>query len=89
MFLKAGLRIYRFSGLPQAITLSTPQPSKEPAMPSPWIDLLFLHGHATPADLGWRPDQPACRCQTEQVEVDVARLPLPLQPESRHAGCTC
>jgi hypothetical protein len=45
-------------------------------MRSPWIDLLFLHGHALPTRLEWRPDAPACPCKTEQVEVDVAKLPL-------------
>jgi hypothetical protein len=67
--------------------LSPPQAYQEPAMRSPWIDLLFLHGHATPAALGWRPDAPACRCKTEQVEVDVAQLPLPARPESHPATC--
>jgi hypothetical protein len=28
-------------------------------MSSPWIDLLFLHGHVTPARLAWRDDAPA------------------------------
>jgi hypothetical protein len=58
-------------------------------MRSPWVDLLFLHGHATPTKLAWRPDAPACRCKTEQVEVDVARLPLPACPEHQPAGCAC
>jgi hypothetical protein len=44
-------------------------------MRSPWIDLLFLHGHASPATLSWRPDNPAFD-KTRPVEVDVARLPL-------------
>lgn len=52
-------------------------------MRSPWVDLLFLHGHATPAKLTWRPDAPACRCKTEQVDVDVANLPLPACPNTR------
>jgi hypothetical protein len=58
-------------------------------MRSPWIDLLFLHGHANPASLAWRPDAPACRCKTEQVEVDVAQLPLPACPDNQAAGCAC
>jgi hypothetical protein len=58
-------------------------------MRSPWIDLLFLHGHAIPTNLAWRPDAPACRCKTEQVEVDVARLPLPNYPEGEPACPAC
>jgi hypothetical protein len=57
-------------------------------MRSPWIDLLFLHGHATPATLAWRPDAPPCRCKTEQVDVDVAQLPLPACQEALPACCT-
>ncbi|MFK2899805.1 hypothetical protein ISP15_05600 [Dyella jejuensis] len=45
-------------------------------MRSPWIDLLFLHGHATPATLAWRPDAPTCACEPPQIDVDVAELPL-------------
>ncbi|GLQ48996.1 hypothetical protein ACFFJT_02150 [Dyella flava] len=59
-------------------------------MRSPWIDLLFLHGHATPATLMWRPDAeaPICRCKTEQVEADVSRLPLPICLEKSPVCCT-
>jgi len=56
-------------------------------MRSPWVNLLFLHGHVSPATLKWLPDAPACRCKTEQVEVDVAKLPLPTCTE-RQADCT-
>jgi hypothetical protein len=52
-------------------------------MRSPWIDLVYLHGYATPVNLAWRSDDPAFRCRTEQVEVDVAQLPLPACPQSR------
>jgi hypothetical protein len=45
-------------------------------MRSPWIDLLFLHGHVTPTQLAWRSDKPACDCASRQIEVDVAQLPL-------------
>ncbi|WP_158621229.1 hypothetical protein [Dyella dinghuensis] len=45
-------------------------------MRSPWIDLLFLHGHATPSQLAWRPDKPAHDASPRQIEVDVAQLPL-------------
>jgi hypothetical protein len=45
-------------------------------MRSPWIDLLFLHGHTTPAQLAWRPDNPARDASSRQIEVDVAQLPL-------------
>ncbi|MBE1159416.1 hypothetical protein [Dyella acidiphila] len=56
-------------------------------MRSPWVDLLFLHGHASPGTLKWLPDETAaCRCQTEQVQVDVALLPLPACTEHR-ADC--
>jgi hypothetical protein len=58
-------------------------------MRSPWVDLLFLHGHATPAKLAWRPDAPACRCKTEQVEADVAKLPLPTCTEHLPDCATC
>lgn len=44
-------------------------------MRSPWIDLLFLHGHVTPTPLAWRPDEAACDCPSRQTEVDVAQLP--------------
>ncbi|GLQ99451.1 hypothetical protein [Dyella mobilis] len=57
-------------------------------MRSPWTDLLFLHGHATPAKLAWRPDAPSCRCKTEQVEVDIARLPLHACARNEPACCT-
>jgi hypothetical protein len=86
------LRIYRFSLSAQAISLSLPQAYQEPAMRWPWIDLLFLHGHATQTTLAWRPDAPACLCKTEQVEVDVAELPLPACSESHPASdadCAC
>jgi hypothetical protein len=46
------------------------------AMRPPWIELLFLHGHATPAKLAWRCDKPDCDKSSRQIEVDVARLPL-------------
>jgi hypothetical protein len=58
-------------------------------MRSPWIDLLFLHGHATPSNLAWRPDAPACRCKTEQMEVDVATLPLPTCTEHQPDCVAC
>ena len=45
-------------------------------MRSPWIDLLFLHGHVTPTQLAWRPDTPARDASSRQIEVDVAQLPL-------------
>jgi hypothetical protein len=56
-------------------------------MRSPWIDLLFLHGHVTPTRLAWRPDAPGCRCKTEQVEVDIALLPLRDCPGNEPACC--
>ncbi|HTC26219.1 hypothetical protein [Dyella sp.] len=45
-------------------------------MRSPWIDLLFLHGHATPTQLNWRPDKPVRDASSRQIEVDVTQLPL-------------
>lgn len=57
-------------------------------MRSPWIDLLFLHGHATPATLAWRPDAPVCGCKSEhRVEVDIAALPLRTCNESGESTC--
>jgi hypothetical protein len=56
-------------------------------MRSPWVDLLFLHGHVTPATLAWLPDAPACRCKTEQVEVDIAQLPLATCPQDLPGCC--
>jgi hypothetical protein len=45
-------------------------------MRSPWIDLLFLHGHATPTQLAWRPDEHARDGSSRPIEADVAPLPL-------------
>jgi hypothetical protein len=57
-------------------------------MRSPWIDLLFLHGHVTPGKLAWRPDAPACECQSSPyIEVDVAQLPLSTRCEKRDPVC--
>jgi hypothetical protein len=58
-------------------------------MRSPWIDLLFLHGHATPATLAWRPDADAsaCYCKTEKVDADIAQLPLPACAENLPTCC--
>ena len=57
-------------------------------MRSPWIDLLFLHGHVMLDKLDWRPDAPACGCQTAQhIEVDVAQLPLSIHCEKRDSAC--
>jgi hypothetical protein len=55
-------------------------------MRSPWVDLLFLHGHASPGTLQWLPDAPACRCKTELVTTDVATLPLPACREEHTTG---
>ena len=58
-------------------------------MRSPWIDLLFLHGHISPSALNWHVDAPPCDCTPapENVEVDVARLPLPAESGTQCAGC--
>ena len=56
-------------------------------MRSPWIDLLFLHGHITPATLAWLPDAPPCDCKQEPVEVDVKQLPLPAQSRDESTCC--
>lgn len=54
-------------------------------MSSPWIDLLFLHGHVTPSRLAWREDAPADSRHTGKpqkaapraVPRNTARLPSP------------
>jgi hypothetical protein len=82
------LRIYRFFASVSPITLSTPQPTTELAMRSPWVDLLFLHGHANPTRLTWRTDTADGDAIARQIEVDVARLPLedaPARERSCHA----
>ena len=69
----------------------TPTPSELAAMRSPWVDLLFLHGHITPSNLSWHVDAPAPACATEpaKVEVDVTKLPLPsnAQTQDTHTRC--
>jgi hypothetical protein len=54
-------------------------------MRSPWIDLLFLHGHANPTTLAWRNDQEFPLAVAHRIDVDVAALPLipTAEPESR------
>jgi hypothetical protein len=60
----------------------------ELAMRSPWVDLLFLHGYATPTQLAWRPDAAPCgRPMANQVEVDVATLPLSDRCGERDCAC--
>lgn len=51
-------------------------------MRSPWVDLLFLHGHVTPSNLRWHADAPPCEDikAPAKVEVDVAQLPLSAGP---------
>jgi hypothetical protein len=56
-------------------------------MRSPWIDLLFLHGHLAPAPLAWRPDAGSCAAATSRIEVDVAQLPLADRREPRACAC--
>ena len=57
-------------------------------MRSPWIDLLFLHGHVIPTKLAWRPDAPVCECQSQQnVEVDIADLPLRTCRQNGESPC--
>lgn len=58
-------------------------------MRSPWVDLLFLHGHITPSNLSWHVDAPSNACETEpaNVEVDVAKLPLPSNMQDDSARC--
>lgn len=56
-------------------------------MRSPWIDLLFLHHHVTPAKLAWRADASSGDCRQERVEVDVNQLPL--QTAVRHPSRCC
>lgn len=57
-------------------------------MRSPWVDLLLLHGHITPSTLSWHVDASPCGREKARakVEVDVARLPLPL-PEAPRGDC--
>jgi hypothetical protein len=58
-------------------------------MRSPWINLLFLHGHITPSALSWRVDAPPCGCTPppDSVAVDVAELPLPAESGDDCARC--
>ena len=57
-------------------------------MRSPWIDLLFLHGHLTPTPPAWREDAPPCgRPATARIEVDVAQLPLSERCDERDCAC--
>jgi len=58
-------------------------------MRSPWVDLLFLHGHITPSNLNWHVDTPPGDRETKpaHVEVDVARLPLPAKPRDNLPCC--
>jgi len=58
-------------------------------MRSPWVDLLFLHGHITPSNLTWHVDAPAPDCETEpaKVNVDVAKLPLPAHAQDDSIRC--
>lgn len=58
-------------------------------MRSPWVDLLFLHGHITPSNLTWHVDAPPCDRETKpaEVEVDVAKLPLPPKPRDNTPCC--
>jgi len=66
-----------------------PTPSELAAMRSPWVDLLFLHGHITPSNLSWHVDVPSNACEREpaNVEVDVAKLPLPSNAQEDSARC--
>lgn len=57
-------------------------------MRSPWIDLLYLHGHVTPGKLAWRSNETTCACQPSQrIDVDVAQLPLSIRCEKRDSAC--
>jgi len=58
-------------------------------MRSPWIDLLSLHHHVTPAALSWRPDAAACDCKNTPalVDVDVSELPLRAAPGCDRPAC--
>ena len=58
-------------------------------MRSPWVDLLFLHGHITPSNLTWHVDATACDAKTEspKVDVDVAKLPLPVNTQGESNCC--
>lgn len=59
-------------------------------MRSPWIDLLFLHGHITPTQVGhlaWRPEAPHGDKQAPVMKIDVAELPLRSPPQKDSAYC--
>ncbi|HUB88516.1 MAG TPA: hypothetical protein VMA74_02185 [Dyella sp.] len=58
-------------------------------MRSPWVDLLFLHGHITPSNLSWHVDTPPGDCETKpaHIKVDVAQLPLPARPRDNSPCC--
>lgn len=58
-------------------------------MRSPWVDLLFLHGHiTTPAALNWRPDASPSECDdARKVAADVAKLPLKTEPQGDSTCC--
>ena len=57
-------------------------------MRSPWVDLLFLHGYASPSRLAWRADVAPCgRPMADTIDVDIAQLPLRDRCDERDCAC--